>query len=197
MGMLSLWQAVRIETFRRCELYRHSPRTFHLHRFQRHIGNSCWRACDECVADGKTYCDSVTTNGPCRTCEGKDLPCMKHTSAVPGTKSVKLLEAEAQRLQFTAGHEDASTSDHNAAKRKTITSPMIKPELAHKNKRSASGQQVIDHGENRIVDPLGGQAHVPPQIKEAAVSEWLSEQASKCRSMYWILFDVATVLSGN
>ena len=113
---------------------------------------------------------------------------------MPGTKSVKLTGAEAQQLQASADDEDASTSDHNPTKRKIVASPTMSPERAHKDKRSAPGQQVIDYGEHRVVDPLGGQAHVPPQIKEAAVSDWLNEQSSKCRLMYWILFDIASLL---
>lgn len=113
---------------------------------------------------------------------------------MPGTKSVKLTGAEAQQLQATADDEDASTSDHNPAKRKTITSPATSPERANKHKRSVPDHQIIDDGEHRVVDPLGGQAHVPPQIKEAAVFDWLNEQSSKCRLMYWSLFDIASVL---
>jgi len=119
---------------------------------------------------------------------------MKHTLAVLGTKSVKLTGAEAQHLQTAAGDEDASTSDHNPTKRKTITIPRTSPERAHNDKRSAPEQQVIDYGEHRVVDPLEGQARVPPQMRKAAVSDWLDEQSSKCRLIYWILFDIASVL---
>jgi hypothetical protein len=114
---------------------------------------------------------------------------------VPGTKSVKLTGAEAQpHSPSTEGDEDASSPDHNPTKRKTVNSPSMSPERAHKDKRAAPGQQVIDYGKDRVVDPLGGQTQVPPQIKEATVSDWLNEQSSKCRLMYWILFDIASVL---
>ncbi|KAF3036793.1 hypothetical protein E8E12_004180 [Didymella heteroderae] len=100
--------------------------------------------------------------------------------AVSGTKSVSLRGAEAQpQLQSTAEDEDVSTLD-KPAKRKTTTSQMTSPERTHKDKRLAViGQQVIDYGEDRVIDPLGGQAHVQLKVKDAAVSDWLHEQSSK------------------
>ena len=118
--------------------------------------------------------------------------------AVSGTKSVSLRGAEAQpQLQSTAEDEDVSTLD-KPAKRKTTTSQMTSPERTHKDKRLAViGQQVIDYGEDRVIDPLGGQAHVQLKVKDAAVSDWLHEQSSKRRLMYWILFDITSVLLVN
>ncbi|KAF3044235.1 hypothetical protein E8E11_005907 [Didymella keratinophila] len=81
-----------------------------------------------------------------------------------------------------AGDEDAFTSNHNPTKRKRITSPGKSPERAHKDKRSAPDQRIIDYGEHRVVDPLGGQAHVSPRMKKAAASDWLNEQSSKSAS---------------
>lgn len=107
---------------------------------------------------------------------------------------MKLTGAEDQlESKSTPGDADASSSGHQPSKRKTITSPTTSLERAHKDKRPAPYQQVIDFGEDRVVDPLGGQAHVPPMVKEAAVSDWLDGQSSKCRLMYWILFDIASV----
>lgn len=91
--------------------------------------------------------------------------------------------ASLPRLKSTAEDEDGSESEHHPAnsKRKTMASAKTSPERAHKNKRSATAyQQVLDYGENRVVDPLGGQAHVPTNVKSAAVSHWLDGQSKKC-----------------
>ncbi|KAJ4335953.1 hypothetical protein N0V95_008755 [Ascochyta clinopodiicola] len=80
-------------------------------------------------------------------------------------------------LVSTAEEVATLTTQQNPTKRKASTSPNASPDEAHQDKRKVSAAQpVADHGAERVYDPLGGQAYVPPLIKKKAVSNWLQGQ---------------------
>ncbi|KAJ4986718.1 hypothetical protein SVAN01_07777 [Stagonosporopsis vannaccii] len=152
---------------------------------ERHISKSCWKACDECAADGASRCDSSTKAGACRTCEALGRPCTKHFSPIPGSKPVLFTGPYAcAREKTSAVDEVDSTTDQKPGKRKISASPQTSLEETHRSKRNATtDHNSIDYGLERRVDPLGGQAYVQPQVRKAAVSNWLQEQSSKSASV--------------
>lgn len=152
---------------------------------QRHIKNSCWRTCDECVAAGSTHCDSVTKVGSCRTCEAREVFCTKHTSVIQGSKAEPWTDPAAPPpLSSSADEVYPTESQQKSPKRKLSPSFETIPEEAPKNKRQITENEDVDaYGMGRVYDPLGGQARVPPMVKEAAVSDWLQSQLRKCRFM--------------
>lgn len=140
----------------------------------------------------------MTKAGPCRTCEAKERSCTKYTSPIPGSKPQPWTGPAGQPQRKTpADEETAFTSGQRPEKRKTSRSPNTSPAGAHKSKRKVTADhQVVNYGSGRVYDPLGGQAYVPPKVKNAAVSEWLQEQSNKCRFMLldFIFFVRRTVL---
>ncbi|KAF1357703.1 hypothetical protein EJ07DRAFT_157405 [Lizonia empirigonia] len=147
---------------------------------ERHIERSCWRNCDECIAEGVTRCDSVSKSGPCRLCEAKNISCTKHTSAISGCVSIPWKDPAVHPQPSSPADEEAdSATQQKPTKRKTPKSPEINPKEVHKKKqKNLVDQTASDYGLGRKHDPLGGQAYVSPVVKQKGVSNWLQRQLS-------------------
>jgi hypothetical protein len=101
-------------------------------KYQRHIKETCWKACDECCENNRTDCNAHSMEGDCTGCEQAKIPCTKHTEAVADCVPELLTAAPAEPVG--ALRKPVPVARKQPEKRKATKTPEVSPKAKPKRK---------------------------------------------------------------